>query len=150
MTEQVKIHSEGLTKLDALRLSIAMWEHIEATGVRKPEAMEALGMRSSDFLFQCPCCEYVSQRARSDYGDLQCEDHYGDLQCEDHCPAWLEFSANFVPGGDYPCVRNPNSPYCDYHVVHPVTAEKDMYKKIASNMLKLLVEAFERNLDDSE
>ena len=75
---------------------------------------------------------------------------YGGLQCEDHRPAWLEFSANFELGGDYPCVRNPNSPYCDYPVVHPVTADKDMYKKIASNRLKLLVEAFERNLDDSE
>jgi hypothetical protein len=141
MTEQVKIHSEGLTKLDALRLSIAMWEHIEATGVRKPEAMEALGMRSSDFLFQCPCCEYVQQHTRSDYEGLQ---------CEDHCPAWLEFSANFVPGGDYPCVRNPNSPYLDYQRIHLVTEEKDIYKKIASNMVKLLIEALGRNLDDSE
>lgn len=86
----VKIHSEGLTKLDALRLSIAMWKHIEATGVRKPEAMEALGMCSSDFMAQCPCCEYVSQRMRI---------NVKGLQCEDHCPAWLEFSANFELGG---------------------------------------------------
>ena len=141
MAEQVKIHSEGLTKLGALRLSIAMWKHIEATGVRKTEAMEALGMCSSDFLAQCPCCEYVSQRARS---------YYEGLQCEDHCPAWLEFSANFKLGGDYPCVRNPNSPYYDYPGARRTTAEKDIHKRIASNMLKLLIEAFERNLDDSE
>ena len=141
MAEQVKIHSEGLTKLGALRLSIAMWKHIEATGVRKTEAMEALGMCSSDFQYQCPCCEYVSQRTRSN-------DDW--LQCEDHCPAWLEFSANFELGGGYPCVRNPNSPYHDYHRILPVTEEKDIYKTIASNMVKLLIEALGRNLDDSE
>ena len=100
-----------------------------------------MGMCSSDFLAQCPCCEYVSQRMRSnDEG----------LQCEEHCPAWWEFSANFELGGGYPCVRNPNSPYHDYYVINPATAEKDMYKTIASNMLKLLNEALERNLDDSE
>ena len=140
MTEQVKIHSEGLTKLDALKLSIMLWKHIEETGVRKPEAMEALGMCSSDFLAQCPCCEYVSQRSGYDW-----------LRCEDHCPAWLEFSKNFELGGDHPCVRNPKSPYHEYYyVINPATAEKDVYKKIASNMVNLLIEALGRNLDDSE
>ena len=141
MTEQVKVHPEGLNKLDALRLSIKIWAHIEETGVCKTKAMEALGMCSSDYLYQCPCCEYVQQHTRSDYEGLQ---------CEKHCPAWLEFSKNFELGGDYPCVRNPNSPYSDYHGFHPVTEEKDIYKSIASNMVKLLIEALGRNLVDSD
>ena len=139
MTEQV--HPEGLNKLDALRLSIKIWAHIEEEGVNKTTAMAALGMRSSDYLYQCPCCEYVQQHTSSD--------HEG-LQCEEHCPAWWEFSENFDLGGDYPCVRNPKSPYSDYHGFHPVTEEKDIYKSIASNMVKLLIEALGRNLDDSE
>ena len=98
-------------------------------------------MGSFDYLHQCPCCEYVSQHTRSD-------DDW--LQCEEHCPAWLEFSKNFELGGDYPCVRNPNSPYHDYHRILPVTEKNDVYKTIASNMVKLLIEALGRNLDDSE
>ena len=141
MTEQVKDHPSGLNKLDALRLSIRVWAHIEETGVCKTMAMGALGMCSSDYLHQCPCCEYVQQHTRSDYEGLQ---------CEEHCPAWLEFSKNFELGGDYPCVRNPKSPYSDYHGLHPVDEEKDIYKSIASSMLKLLIEALRRNLDDSE
>ena len=141
MSEQVKVRPKGLSKLDALRLSIRLWSHIEETGVCKSKAMEALGMCSSDYLHQCPCCEYVQQRTRSDYEGLQ---------CEEHCPAWLEFSKNFELGGDYPCVRNPDSPYHDYHGCHPADAEKDIYKAIASNMIKLLIKALERNLDDSE
>ena len=141
MTEQVKDHPSGLNKLDALRLSIRVWAHIEETGVCKTSAMAALGMRSSDYLYQCPCCEYVQQRTRSDYEGLQ---------CEEHCPAWWEFSENFELGGDYPCVRNPKSPYSGYHGFHPVNEEKDIYKSIASNMTKLLIEALGRNLDDSE
>ena len=142
MTEQVKVQPEGLNKLDALRLSIKIWAHMEETGVCKTKAMEALGMGSSDYLHQCPCCEYVYQYARSD------DD--GWLKCEEHCPAWLEFSKNFELGGDYPCTRNPNSPYHDYHVILPVTEEDVRYKTIASNMVKLLIEALGRNLDDSE
>ena len=141
MTEQVKDHPSGLNKLDALRLSIRVWAHIEETGVCKARAMEALGMCSSDYLYQCPCCEYVQRRTRSDYEGLQ---------CSSHCPAWLEFSENFNLGGDYPCVRNPKSPYSDYHGLHPATEEKAIYKSIASNMLKLLIKALGRNLDDSE
>ena len=141
MTDQVKVQPEGLNKLDALRLSIKIWAHIEEAGVYKTTAMEALGMGSSDYLNHCPCCEYVKQQMRSDYEWLQ---------CEEHCPAWLEFSEDFELGGDYPCTRNPNSPYYDYHRILPVTEEKDIYKPIASNMVKLLIEALERNLDDSE
>ena len=141
MTEQVKVHPEGLNKLDALRLSIKIWAHMEETGVCKTRAMEALGMGSSDYLYQCPCCEYVQQHTCSN-------DDW--LQCEVHCPAWLEFSKDFELGGDYPCTRNPNSPYHDYHVILPVTEENDIYKTIASNMVKLLIEALGRNLDDSE
>ena len=141
MTEQVKVQPEGLNKLDALRLAIKIWAHMEETGVCKTKAVEALGMGSSDYLYQCPCCEYVSQHTRSN--DVW-------LKCEEHCPAWLEFSKNFEPGGGYPCVRNPNSPYHDYHVTFPVTKEKDIYKTIASNMVKLLNEALGRNLGDSE
>lgn len=141
MTEQVKVQPEGLNKLDALRLSIKLWAHMEETGVCKTRAMEAMGVGSSDYLYQCPCCEYVQQHTRSN-------DDW--LECEKHCPAWLEFSKNFELGGDYPCTRNPNSPYSDYHRILPVTEENDAYKTIASNMVKLLIEALKRNLDDSE
>ena len=141
MADQVKVRPKGLSKLDALRLSIKLWSHIEETGVCKSKAMEALGMCSSDYLHQCPCCEYVGQRTRN---------YYEGLQCEEHCPAWLEFSENFELGGDYPCVRNPNSPYSGYHGFHPAALEKDTFKAIASNMIKLLIKALERNLDDSE
>ena len=41
MTEQVKVQPEGLNKLDALRLSIKIWAHIEETGVCKSKAVEA-------------------------------------------------------------------------------------------------------------
>ena len=141
MTEQVKVQPEGLNKLDALRLSIKLWAHMEETGVCKTRAMEAMGVGSSDYLYQCPCCEYVQQHTRSN-------DDW--LECEKYCPAWLEFSKNFELGGDYPCTRNPNSPYSDYHRILPVTEENDAYKTIASNMVKLLIEALKRNLDDSE
>ena len=56
MTEQVKVHPEGLNKLDALRLSIKIWAHIKETGVCKTRAMEALGMGSSYYQYaQTPC-----------------------------------------------------------------------------------------------
>ena len=142
MTESKEMTTDGLTKLDALRVSIKMWAHIEATGVGKRAALEALGMGSTDYLFQCPCCEYVYQHT--------CSDH-AVLHCKEHCPAWLEFSAteNSRLDDDYPCVRNPNSPYYRYPGMHHPSLESSIYKQVGHGMVKLLKEAFERNLNDS-
>ena len=142
MVEFKEMTTDGLTKLDALRVSIKIWAHIEDTGVGKRAALEALGMGSSDYLFQCPCCEYVYQHS--------CSDPAG-LRCKEHCPAWLEFSAteNSRLDDDYPCVRNPNSPYYRYLGMHHPLLESSIYKQVGHDMVKLLIEALERNLNDS-
>lgn len=137
MTKPVKTPSDSLTKLDALRLSLKMWKHIEATGVVKIKAMEALGMCSSDYLSQCPCCEYVFQRTSKDRAGLQ---------CKEYCPAWLEFSEHPDMDTTYPCVCNPNSPYYRYSI----SDSAEDYKQTGRGMVKLLNEAYERNLKDGE
>ena len=141
MTELDKTCTDGLTKLDALRVSLEMWKHIAATGVDKGKAMEALGMCSSDYLYQCPCCEYAFQQSKKDRAGLQ---------CKDHCPAWLEFSERPDMDAGYPCVRNPNNPFYRYQWEHPVSAEADIYREIGRGMVELLNEAYDRNLKDSE
>ena len=143
MSESNKTHTKSLTKLTALRVSIDMWTFIEANGVSKSEALRALGMRGPDYLFQCSCCEYVYQQA-----DRSCE----SLPCKKYCPAWLEFSAteNSRLDDDYPCVRNPNSPYYRYPGMHPQSLESTIYKQVGHDMVKLLKEAFERNLNESK
>ena len=137
MTKPVKTPSDSLTKLDALRLSLKMWKHIEATGVGKIEAMEALGMCSSDYLAKCPCCEYTLQQSRK---------NLASLQCKEYCPAWLEFSEFSDRDTTYPCVRNPISPYYRYSI----SDSAENYKQTGRGMVKLLNEAYERNLKDSE
>ena len=143
MSESNKTYTRNLSKLTALRVSLKVWKHIEATGVGKSEALKALGMGGSDYLFQCPCCEYVYQKA-----DMNCE----SLPCKKYCPAWLEFSAtdNSRLDDDYPCVRNPNSPYYRYPGMHPQSLESTIYKQVGHDMVKLLKEALERNLKSLE
>ena len=143
MSESNKMHTRSLTKLTALKVSIDMWAYIEANGVSKSEALEALGMVGSDYLSHCSCCEYVYQQ-----GDWDCV----NLPCKKHCPAWLEFSAtenSRLDDDDYPCVRNPNSPYYRYTKMHPPSLESSIYKQVGHDMVKLLKEAFERNLNES-
>ena len=143
MSEPDEMSQDGLTKLVALKVSIKIWSHIEAKGVGKRAAIEALGINSSDYLFQCPCCEYTYQQSYSDRAVLH---------CKEHCPAWLEFSAADNPrlGDDYPCERNPSSPYSKYPV-HALNQQRKehIYKQIGHDMVKLLKEAFERNLNES-
>ena len=127
MSEPDEMSQDGLTKLVALKVSIKIWSHIEAKGVGKRAAIEALGINSSDYLFQCP--------------------------------AWLEFSAADNPrldgddddddDDDYPCVRNPNSPYYRYPGMHPQSLESNIYKQVGHDMVKLLEEAYKRNLNES-
>ena len=143
MTESYETRPNALTKLTALQVSIKMWKYIEANGVSKSEALRALGMRGSDYLHQCPLCEYVYQQA-----DRSCE----SLPCKKYCPAWLEFSAteNSRLDDDYPCVRNPNSPYYRYQGIHPKSVESTIYKSVGRGMVKLLEKALERNLIESK
>ena len=142
MTEPYKTRPNALTKLTALQVSIDMWAYIEANGVSKSEALKALGMRGSDYLFQCSCCEYVYQQA-----DRNC----ASLPCKKYCPAWLEFSATETSRLDdgYPCVQNPNSPYYRYPGMHPQSLESTIYKQVGHGMVKLLEEAYKRNLNES-
>ena len=143
MSEPDEMSQDGLTKLVALKVSIKIWSHIEAKGVGKLAAIEALGINSSDYLFQCPCCEYTYRQSYSDQAVLH---------CKEHCPAWLEFSAteNSRLDDDFPCVRNPNSPYSKYPGVYCKSIENETYKQIGHDMVKLLKEAFERNLNESK
>lgn len=130
-----------LTKLTALQVSIKMWEHIEATGVGKTDALKALGFHDSDYLSGCPCCEYVSQQAIK----LR-----GRLPCKEHCPAWYEFSApDHSPlVADYPCVLNPDSPYVKYQGKHPSSLEATINKGVGRDMVRLLKKAYERIVDE--
>ena len=143
MTESYKTRPNALTKLTALQVSLKMWKHIEATGVVKSKALEALGLRGSDYLYQCPLCEYVYQKMQG---------NYEKLPCKEHCPAWHEFSApEHTPlDNHYPCVGNPDSPYHKYPGMHPISLESTIYKSVGRGMVKLLEEALERNLNESK
>ena len=44
MSDPEEVSQDGLTKLVALKVSIKMWSYIEAKGVDKRAAIEALGM----------------------------------------------------------------------------------------------------------
>ena len=142
MTEPYKTRPNALTKLTALQVSIKLWKHIEATGVGKSEAFEALGLRGSDYLYLCPLCEYVYQKVHG---------NYVKLPCRDYCPAWHEFSAPAHSKLDahYTCVANPGSPYHEYPGLHPIALESAIYKSVGRGMVELLEKALERNLDES-
>ena len=130
-----------LTKLTALQVSIKMWEHIEATGVDKTDALEALGFHDSDYLSECPCCEYVRQQDNMPFGIFP---------CKEHCPAWYEFSASDHSPlvANYPCVLNPDSPYVLYLKIHPSSLEATINKGVGRGMVRLLKKAYERIVDE--
>ena len=141
MTESYKTRPNTLTKLTALQVSLKMWGYIEAEGVSKSKALEALGLHGSDYLYQCPLCEYVYQKMQG---------NYEKLPCKEHCPAWHEFSApeHSQLDDQYPCVENPDSPYHKYPGMHPISLESTIYKSVGRGMVKLLEEALERNLNE--
>ena len=143
MTESYKTRPNALTKLTALQVSLKMWSYIEAEGVGKSEALEALGIRGADYLYQCPLCEYVYQKMQG---------NYDKLPCKEHCPAWHEFSApeHSTLDDHYSCVRNPDSPYSKYPGMHPKSLESTIYKSVGRGMVKLLEKALERNLIESK
>ena len=143
MTESYKTRPNALTKLTALQVSLKMWSYIEAEGVGKSAALEALGIRGADYLYQCPLCEYVYQKMQG---------NYDKLPCKEHCPAWHEFSApeHSTLDDHYSCVRNPDSPYSKYPGVHPKSLESTIYKSVGRGMVKLLEKALERNLIESK
>ena len=143
MTESYKTRPNALTKLTALQVSLKMWSYIEAEGVGKSAALEALGIRGADYLYQCPLCEYVYQKMQG---------NYDKLPCKEHCPAWHEFSApeHSTLDDHYSCVRNPDSPYSKYPGMHPKSLESTIYKSVGRGMVKLLEKALERNLIESK
>ena len=132
-----------LTKLTALQVSIKMWEHIEAKGVSKTDALKALGFHHSDYLYQSPCCEYVVQQANKPFAMLP---------CKEYCPAWYEFSASdhspltaVCPGVLYPA-----SHYTEYPETLSESLEVAVNKIVGRDMVKLLKEAYERNINESK
>ena len=143
MTESYKTRPNALTKLTALQVSLKMWRYIEAEGVSKSEALNALGLCGSDYLYQCPLCKYVYQKMQG---------NYNKLLCKEYCPAWQEFSAPEHSTLDYcyPCVGNPDSPYHKYPGIHPKSLESTIYKSVGRGMVKLLEKALERNLNESK